>query len=113
MPSGREKLMRTSILGLAAMLLLGAGAAQAQQTPEQVAAALKPHEGDYIAHDFHFKSGETMAELRLHYITLGTPQHDASGHTTNAVLAMHGTGGSGQSLMNPVFAGVLFGPGQL
>ena len=90
---------------------------RAQQTEEQreqqVFAALKTSEGDYVAHDFRFTSGETMAELRLHYTTLGTPVRDANGRTTNAVLIMHGTGGSGQSLLMPIFAGVLFGPGQL
>jgi homoserine O-acetyltransferase len=32
---------------------------------------------------------------------------------TNAVLIMHGTGGTGHQFLRPVFAGVLFGPGQL
>jgi len=72
-----------------------------------------PHEGDFIVHNFHFQSGETMPEARIHYTTLGKPVKDASGRTTNAVLALHGTGGSGQSLLRPIFAGVLFGPGQL
>ncbi len=103
-----------------AFLVISAPAAtplRAQQTEEQreqqVFAALKTSEGDYVAHDFHFKSGETMAELRLHYTTLGKPARDANGRTTNAVLIMHGTGGSGGSLLNSVFAGVLFGPGEL
>lgn len=100
-----------------AILLPAAVPLRAQQTEEQreqqVFAALKTSEGDYVAHDFHFKSGETMAELRVHYTTLGKPARDANGRTTNAVLAMHGTGGSGHSLLNPVFAGVLFGPGEL
>jgi homoserine O-acetyltransferase/O-succinyltransferase len=84
-----------------------------EQREQQVFAALKTSEGDYVAHDFHFKSGETMAELRLHYTTLGKPARDANGRTTNAVLIMHGTGGSGHSLLYDVFAGVLFGPGEL
>jgi homoserine O-acetyltransferase/O-succinyltransferase len=70
-------------------------------------------EGDYIAHDFHFKSGETMAELRLHYTTLGTPQKDATGKTTNAVMILHGTTGSGRPFLGKNFGGVLFGPGEL
>jgi len=94
-------------------LLFPAMPPRAQQSAEQIAAALKPQDGDYIARDFHFKSGETMAELRLHYRTLGAPRKDASGHTTNAVLIMHGTGGSGQTFLQPIFAGVLFGPGEL
>ncbi len=75
--------------------------------------ALTPQEGDYIAHDFHFKSGETLAELRLHYLTFGKPVRDAGGRTTNAVLVLHGTGGTGRQFLAPQFAGVLFGPGQL
>src|SRR5580765_7020302 len=71
-----------------------------------------PTEGDYIAHDFHFKSGETLPELRLHYLTFGKPERDASGRVTNAVLILHGTGGSGRQFLAPQFADVLFGPGQ-
>jgi len=74
---------------------------------------LTPHEGDFIVHDFHFKSGETLPELRLHYMTLGQPARDAAGRVTNAVLILHGTGGSGRQFLAPQFAGVLFGPGQL
>ncbi|HEX3583651.1 MAG TPA: alpha/beta fold hydrolase, partial [Thermoanaerobaculia bacterium] len=46
-----------------------------------------------------------------HYATLGTPHRDANGHTTNAVLVLHGTGGSHQQFVNDHFAGVLFTPG--
>ncbi len=71
-----------------------------------------PSEGDYVAHNFHFKSGETLPDLRLHYTTFGKPERDASGKTTNAVLILHGTGGSGHNFLTPVFADVLFGAGQ-
>jgi len=79
----------------------------------QESMTLAPLEGDYIARDFHFRSGESLAELRLHYRTLGAPHRDAQGHVTNAVLILHGTGGSGSTFLRPIFAGVLFGPGQL
>jgi len=69
-------------------------------------------EGDFVAHDFKFRSGEQLAELRLHYRTLGKPVRDAAGHVTNAVLLLHGTGGSGQQFLSPQFANELFGPGQ-
>lgn len=72
-----------------------------------------PREADYVAHNFHFKSGETLAELRLHYLTLGKPERDGAGKVTNAVLILHGTGGSGHQFLSPQFADVLFGPGQL
>jgi homoserine O-acetyltransferase len=72
-----------------------------------------PQEGDYVAHDFHFRSGETLPELRLHYRTFGKPARDQNGRVTNAVLIMHGTGGTGKQFLQPQFAEVLFGPGQL
>jgi homoserine O-acetyltransferase len=77
------------------------------------ASGAPPIEGDYVVHDFHFASGETLPELRLHYTTLGKIHRDAHGKVDNAVLIMHGTGGSGRSLLNDHFAGVLFGKGQL
>jgi homoserine O-acetyltransferase len=61
---------------------------------------------------FTFGTGETLPELKLHYLTLGQRHTDAAGHTDNAVLLLHGTGGSAHSLLNPVFSDVLFGPGQ-
>jgi homoserine O-acetyltransferase len=72
-----------------------------------------PVEGDYVIRDFHFASGEVLPELRMHYITLGKPRRDSHGRISNAVLGLHGTGGSGRSLLNEHFAGVLFGKGQL
>src|SRR2546422_10270916 len=72
-----------------------------------------PKEGDFVVKNFQFKSGERMAELKLHYYTLGTPQKDAKGMVRNAVLILHGTGGSGRQFLTPAFGGVLFGTGQL
>jgi homoserine O-acetyltransferase/O-succinyltransferase len=71
-----------------------------------------PTEGDYTIRDFKFASGETLPELRLHYRTLGKPEKDAQGKTTNAVLIMHGTTGSGAQFIRPEFAGELFGKDQ-
>jgi len=73
----------------------------------------KPTEGDYLLHDFHFGSGEAMAELKLHYTTYGKPVTDANGHVKNAVMVLHGTTGSGEQFTGANFAGVLFGPGEL
>jgi homoserine O-acetyltransferase/O-succinyltransferase len=69
-------------------------------------------EGDYVAHNFKFRSGEQLAEMRLHYRTLGQPTRDASGKVTNAVLILHGTTGSSTQFLVPQFADELFGPGQ-
>ena len=99
------------IAGLVAALVLGMGQIASAQTP--VPAGLKPTEGDFIVRDFHFKSGETLPEVRLHYTTLGAPHRDAHGHVDNAVLIMHGTGGDGHQFYRPYFADVLFAPGGL
>jgi homoserine O-acetyltransferase/O-succinyltransferase len=101
------------VLMLSALTLIFAVAIAAQQSNPNAITWPTPHEGDYIVHDFHFLSGETMLEVRLHYTTLGTPLKDANGRTTNAVLVLHGTGGSGTGLLRPIFAGVLFSPGGL
>jgi homoserine O-acetyltransferase len=70
-------------------------------------------EGDFVAKNFKFRTGETLPELRLHYTTLGKPVRDGQGRVTNAVLILHGTGGTGHQFLQPIFAGELFGPGQL
>jgi homoserine O-acetyltransferase len=87
-------------------------AATHREPPHEQSSLSSVHESDYVIHDFHFKSGETLPELRMHYRTLGALQRDARGHVTNAVLILHGTGGEGSTFLNPIFAGVLFGPGQ-
>ena len=76
-------------------------------------AAKVMHEGDFVLHDFHFASGEALAELRLHYTTLGSPQRDAQGHIINAVMLLHGTGGDGHQFLRPQFADILFAAGGL
>ena len=71
-----------------------------------------PAEGDFVIRDFHFASGESLPQLRIHYRTIGQPRTDAHGAVRNAVLIMHGTGGNGGNLVRDEFAGELFGPGQ-
>src|SRR3954468_24967142 len=71
-----------------------------------------PTEGDFPIRDFKFQSGEMLPELRVHYRTLGKPEKDAQGKTTNAILIMHGTTGSGAQFIRPEFAGELFGKDQ-
>jgi homoserine O-acetyltransferase len=79
----------------------------------QQAAIPATTEGDYVVKNFKFRSGESLPEMRLHYTTLGKPARDAQGRVTNAVLILHGTGGTGHQFLSPIFAGELFGPGQL
>ena len=69
-------------------------------------------EADFTARDFAFRSGERMRALRLHYTTLGTPHRDAAGEIDNAVMVLHGTGGTGKQFLSPQFADRLYGPGQ-
>ncbi len=69
-------------------------------------------EGDAILHNFRFVDGDRLAELRIHYATLGTPRRDARGEIVNAVMILHGTGGSGRQFLAPQFADELYGPGQ-
>jgi homoserine O-acetyltransferase len=64
-----------------------------------------PVEGDFTLRNFRFHSGETLAELRLHFTTIGNPSNPA-------VLIMHGTGGSGRGFLSAQFGGELFGPNQ-
>jgi homoserine O-acetyltransferase/O-succinyltransferase len=71
-----------------------------------------PTEGDFTIRDFKFASGETMPELRIHYRTLGKIEKDGQGKTTNAILIMHGTTGSGAQFIRLEFAGELFGKDQ-
>jgi homoserine O-acetyltransferase len=80
--------------------------------PPPAADPAAPVEGDFVVKDFAFGSGEVLAELRIHYRTVGTPRRNAEGRVVNAVLVTHGTTGSGAQFIRPEFAGELFGPGQ-
>lgn len=64
-----------------------------------------PIEGDYVIKGFRFHTGEVMPEVKVHYRTIGEP-------TGEPVLILHGTAGSGASMLVDGFAGALFGPGQ-
>jgi len=94
----------------AAAWLLFAQAALPADTPS--GPAVKSEEGDYVIPDFRFTSGEALPELRIHYTVLGKPRRDEHGRVSNAVLILHGTGGSGHNFLVDRFAGVLFGKDQ-
>jgi homoserine O-acetyltransferase len=99
--------MRRALAFVAIVLALSPVLARAQANPPA------PVEGDFIVRDFRFSTGETLPELRLHYRTIGAPVRDGSGVVRNAVLILHGTGGTGAQFLAGNFAGELFGPGQL
>jgi homoserine O-acetyltransferase len=117
--SGKQSSIGAAVLSIcctAAFALLAPLLADAQAPPQQAAAAPSwgaVQEGDFIARDFRFQDGEMLSELRLHYATLGAPVRDAQGRVSNAVLVLHGTGGSGRQFLSEQFAGVLFAPGEL
>ncbi len=69
-------------------------------------------EHDASFKDFQFSSGEKLPELKIHYTTLGTPHRNAKGEIDNAIMVLHGTGGSGKQFLQPQFADELYGPGQ-
>ncbi|OKO70662.1 hypothetical protein AC629_40035 [Bradyrhizobium sp. NAS80.1] len=95
--------MRASCAALSAILL--SISASAISTSVLAADYPAPKQGDWIAKDFKFHTGETMPELKLHYTTVGEPNGQP-------VLVLHGTGGSGASMLSPAFAGEMFGAGQ-
>jgi homoserine O-acetyltransferase len=99
------RLDMNAIIRVLVLLCAAAAVASAADYPT-------PTEGEFTIQNFKFTSGETLPELRLHYRTLGKPEKDAQGKTTNAVLIMHGTTGSGAQFIRPEFAGELFGRGQ-
>jgi len=70
-----------------------------------------PVEGDVVVKNFRFKSNEVLPELRLHYRTVGKLERDAQGKARNAVLIMHGTGGSGAQFLRADFSERLFRAG--
>ncbi len=118
--SNQSKHLRTVHLALCAALLLGATAfsqtsssapaSWSSATPAK-ATAWPTTDGTVVLSNFRFGTGESLPELKLHYLTLGAPHRNAAGHIDNAVLLLHGTGGNAHSLLNPLFSDVLFVPG--
>ena len=88
-------------------LCVGASSAALGQTswPSQ-------READFLLKGVRFTSGETLPELRIHYVTLGTAKKNAAGEIVNGVLLLHGTGGSSTSWLQPTLANELFAKGQ-
>jgi len=98
-----------SALRWAAFLLAWVTAAMLPAGAQQIWPA--PLDGTYTVPQFRFGDGETLRDLRLHYVTLGKPHRSAAGHVDNAVLVLHGTGGDTNQFLREIYAGVLFVPG--
>ncbi len=111
---------RTLVLAAVATTTLGAAARAADRSMDAGSPRVQsrgdspaPTDGDFVVRDFRFGTGETLPSLNLHYRTLGTPRRDASGVVRNAVLILHGTGGTGAGFLSRTYGGELFGAGQL
>jgi homoserine O-acetyltransferase len=102
---------RPALAVLAAFLVV-ASAPWAAWSQTAAPPAWPVRDGNFDIVNFHFKDGETLPVLHLHYLTLGTLHRDEKGRADNAILLLHGTGGSARSLLAPQFSSVLFGPGQ-
>ena len=101
------------LAGVHAWSQTGSTAPAASSADPTQAVTWPTKDGTVVLPNFKFGTGETLPELKLHYLTLGSPHRNSAGHVDNAVLLLHGTGGNAHSLMNPVFSNVLFGPGSL
>src|ERR1700722_752457 len=101
--------IKACVLVLALAAAVGSPAADIPGLPPELP---NPTEGDFIIRDFHFETGQTLPELRMHYRTYGAPVSDDRGVVRNAVLILHGTTGSGAQFVGEQFAGELFEPGQ-
>jgi homoserine O-acetyltransferase len=99
-----------------ASLALHSTALPPQPTPAPTAPAVASkwpvREADFTVRNFRFRNGQRMPALRIHYSTLGQPRRNARGEIDNAVMVLHGTGGSGKQFLQPQFADELYGPGQ-
>ena len=91
---------------IAAGLVLASSAAAQSTFPA-------PVEADFVARDVTFADGQRLGEVKMHYRTVGTPRKGADGVVRNAVLILHGTGGSGAAFLGDSYGGLLFGKGQL
>ena len=58
-----------------------------------------PQEGDWVAPEFKFHTGEQISQLRLHYATIGNSAGEP-------VLILHGTSGSGKSMLLRTVLGI-------
>ena len=81
-------------------------------TPAPSASRWPARDAQFTVRDFRFRSGETLPELRINYTTLGSPHRNAKGEIDNAVMVLHGTGGTGRQFLSQQFADELYGPGQ-
>lgn len=99
------RMTRTAVCSFLIVLVASGGAAAQGVYPA-------PVEADFVVRDVTFVSGDRLAEVKLHYRTVGRPRSDPDGIVRNGVLILHGTGGSGRGFLGDSYGGRLFGKGQ-
>ncbi|MDI4238117.1 alpha/beta fold hydrolase [Bradyrhizobium sp. Arg237L] len=129
MKSQRARSAASLLLGflLSGTMLSGlgfAGVGFAQSSSRSAAAASEPAspwdqrvnpaavQADAWFDNYRFRDGETLARLKIHYSTLGTPHRNAKGEIDNAVLVLHWTGADSRALLSPTYTKALFDPGR-
>ena len=106
------KLLLQILASLAAQAASPAPALVPAPTAAAAASKWAVQEADFLIRDFRFQNGQRTPNLRIHYTTLGQPRRNARGEINNAVMILHGTGGSSEQFLQPQFADELYGPGQ-
>lgn len=90
---------------VAGILMSSAAIGLCASSPAGAAGHPAPVEGDWVAPRFVFHDGQSLDNLRLHYVTIGNRDNPA-------VLVLHGTYQSAGAMLGKDFGGELFGPGQ-
>jgi homoserine O-acetyltransferase len=119
--SGRLALATVFVLAAFSIPAIAQDTQQAQMDADVLAGKAEPtgawtatlKSSDYSIQNFQFKTGEKLAAMKIHYYTVGIPRRDASGKVVNAILLLHGTGGSGRQFLTSYFGGVAFGADQV
>ena len=99
-------------LALSSLAHLGIGqSSQSAGSAQDDSVLLNQHQGDALFTNYKFRDGEALQELRLHYVTLGSPHKNGEGSVDNAILFLHWTNASSQALLVPEYKKALFAPG--
>jgi homoserine O-acetyltransferase len=105
------------LLVLASTFVVAGGAMAQNETYTQGTGTLElnsdlaPKSGNAKYTNYHFRDGETLDSLQIHYVTLGTPHRNAQGQIDNAVLVLHWTGADGRAVLSPSYVKSLYGKG--
>jgi homoserine O-acetyltransferase len=111
--SPERNMFKSRLLKAAFSLCIAASAGiDAAYASDVTQPAAPEQSADFVAHDFQFSDGTVLPEVRIHYVTIGTPHRDAHGRIDNAILLMHGTTASSQEFLTPLMRRELYASGQ-